>query len=191
MSLRETMIGYLPWVAGAAIVAGITHIASIMAMPYLAPKDAFARLEPATSLHKMAVLPPAAPGQMLMPFEDPAMVVGVCRYDLGVAPLRLRGALIGDGLLLFSFHDRFGTAFYSMTDKSALRGQLDVLVLTPEQLEAVEAFDPEDELPRELRLIGPTPAGFVLVRSLAPERGDMAEARARIERLGCEAESKS
>jgi uncharacterized membrane protein len=188
MSTRETLISNLPWIAGAAIIAGITHITSIMAMPYLAPKDAFARLEPAAPLNKLAVLPAGAPGQTLMPFEDPALIVGVCRYDLNVAPLRLRGVLSGDGLLLFSFHNRFGTTFYSMTDKGALRGRLDVLVLTPEQLEAVEAFDPEDELPQELRLVGPTREGFVLIRSISPERGNLAEAKARIAQVGCEAE---
>jgi len=188
MSLRETFISNLPWIAGAAIIAGITHLTSILAMPYLAPKDAFARLEPAAPLNKLAVLPQGVPGQTLMPFEDPALVAGVCRYDLNVAPLRLRGALSGDGLLLFSFHNRFGTTFYSMTDKGALRGRLDVLVLTPEQLEAVEAFDPEDELPQELRLVAPTKEGFVLIRSLSPERGNLAEAKARLAQVGCEAE---
>ena len=188
MSMRETLISNLPWVAGAAIIAGITHITSIMAMPYLAPKDAFARLEPVTPLNKMAVLPQGAPGQTLMPFEDPALIVGVCRYDLNVAPLRLRGGLSGDGLLLFSFHNRFGTTFYSMTDKGALRGRMDVLVLTPAQLEAVEAFDPEDELPQELRLVGPTQEGFVLIRSISPERGNLAEAKARIAQVVCEAD---
>ncbi|HEV2571275.1 hypothetical protein [Methylocella sp. CPCC 101449] len=187
-NLRETLIGNSPWIAGAIIVAGIVHITSILAMPYLAPKDAFARLEQAAPLNQITVLPQPSSASALMPFEDPATVVAVCRYDLNQAPLRMRGPLSGDGLLLFSFHNRFGTTFYSMTDKGALRGRLDVLVLNQTQLEAVEAFDPEDELPQELRLLSPTQRGFVIVRSLAPEPGSRPQARARIGQIACEAE---
>lgn len=185
---RETLISNSPWIAGAVIVAGIVHITSIMAMPYLAAKDAYARLEQAAPLNRMTVLPQPAAAAALMPFEDPAAVVAVCRYDLAVAALRLRGPLTGDGLLMFSFHNRFGTTFYAMTDKGALRGRLDVLVLNQTQLEAVEAFDPEDELPQELRLVSPTQTGFVIVRSLAPEPGSRPQARARIGQIACESE---
>ena len=90
-----------------------------------------------------------------------------------------------DALTLFSFHARFGQIYYSMTDRSATRGKLDVLLLTAEQLDAVEANDSEDELPQELRIVAPTLEGFVLARALAERPGDVPDARRRVMATTC------
>jgi uncharacterized membrane protein len=104
--------------------------------------------------------------------------------------VRLRADLSNvDGLLAFSFHDRFGATFYGMTDRSSLRGRIDVLLLTQAQLEAVEALDPEDELPQDLRLVTPGREGFVLVRSLIVEQGDADAARKRLATASCAQEA--
>jgi uncharacterized membrane protein len=99
--------------------------------------------------------------------------------------VRLRATLAPDSLLLLSFHARHGQIFYSMTDRSATRGKLDVLLVTRQQLDAVEANDPEDELPQDLRIITPTPEGFLLFRALAEYPGEMADAVKRIQSLSC------
>jgi uncharacterized membrane protein len=82
-------------------------------------------------------------------------------------------------------HARHGQIFYSMTDRSATRGKLDVLLVTRQQLDVVEANDPEDELPQDLRIIAPTMEGFLLFRALAEFPGEMAQAQARIRSLTC------
>ena len=174
----------LPWVLGCLVVAGIVHIVSIFAMPRLAPADAFARMSALTAPHRVTLLPPAKPEEG-GPFDDPAFAQGVCRYDLSQGPVRLRATLPPDALMLLSFHARQGQIFYSMTDRSATRGKLDVLLLTRQQLDVVEANDPEDELPQDLRIIAPTMEGFLLFRALAEFPGEMAEAQARIRSLTC------
>ncbi len=174
----------LPWAAGCLFLAGVVHISSIFAMPRLAPKDAFARISALAQPHKVTLLPATAP-QTGGPFDDPAFAQGVCRYDLAQGPLRLRATLPPDALLLMSFHARHGQIFYSMTDRSATRGKLDVLLVTRQQLDAVEANDPEDELPQDLRIIAPTLEGFLLFRALAEFPGEMAEAEKRILSLSC------
>ncbi len=171
----------LPFLAGCLIIAGLVHIATIFILPRLAQKDAFARISAIAAPHKVVILPDGAGG----PFDDPALAQGVCRFDLSQGPVRLRATLPLDPLMLFSFHTRRGQIFYSMTDRSATRGKLDVLLLTREQLNAVEANDPEDELPQDLRIIAPTLDGFLLFRSLAEFPGEMAEAKARIAALTC------
>ena len=181
----EFMIGNFPWAIAVVIVAGIVHIVSILAMPRLAPRDAFARVERLAAAHRMVLLPAAGTDPTAPPFEDPALVQGVCRYDLAQGPLRLRADLPPDALTLFSFHARFGQLYYSMTDRSATRGRLDVLLLTAAQLDAVEANDSEDELPQELRIVAPTPRGFVLVRALAERPGDVPDARRRVMATTC------
>ena len=183
--LVEALIANCPWAIGVVIVAGIVHILSILAMPRLAPRDAFARVERLAAAHRMVLLPAAGADPTAPPFEDPALVQGVCRYDLAQGPLRLRADLPPDALTLFSFHARFGQLYYSMTDRSATRGKLDVLLLTAEQLDAVEANDSEDELPEELRIVAPTLEGYVLARALAERPGDVPDARRRVMATTC------
>ena len=179
--LSDTVFHLLPILAGCLVVAGLVHIATIFLLPRLATKDAFARISAIAPAHKVVLLPDGAGG----PFDYPALAQGLCRFDLAQGPLRLRATLAPDPLMLFSFHGRHGQIFYSMTDRSATRGKLDMLLLTREQLNVVEANDPEDELPQDLRIIAPTLEGFLLFRSLAENPGEMGQAQARIAALSC------
>ena len=179
--LSDGVFHTLPFIAGALVVAGLVHIATIFLLPRLAAKDAFARVSAVAPLHELILLPSGGEG----PFDDPALAQGLCRFDLAQGPLRLRANLAADHLMLFSFHARDGQFFYSMTDRSATRGKLDLLLVTRGQLDAVEANDPEDELPQDLRILAPTQEGFLLFRSLAAFPGEMAQARARIAALSC------
>jgi len=174
----------LPWIFGCLFLAGIVHISSIFAMPYLAPQDAFARMSAAAPLHKTTLLPSTAP-KSGAPFDDPAFEQAVCRYDLTRGPVRLRAQLPPDQLLLMSFHGRQGQVYYSMTDRSATRGLIDVLVLTRPQLDVVEANDAEDELPQDLRILAPTLEGFILLRALSERPIERGDARQRLSTIGC------
>ena len=174
----------LPWIAGCLVVAGIVHLASIFIMPQLAPRDAFARMSAAAPLHRQTLLPATSPGAG-GPFDDPAFAQGLCRYDLSQGPVRMRATLPPDALMLMSFHGRQGQIYYSMTDRSATRGKLDVLLVTRRQLDVVEANDPEDELPQDLRILTPTLEGFVLFRALAEFPGEMEDAKKRIQSIFC------
>ena len=174
----------LPWLFGCLFLAGIVHISSIFAMPYLAPQDAFARMATASQPHKTVLLPSTTPTSSAA-YDDPAFEQAVCRYDLARGPLRLRAQLPPDQLLLMSFHGRQGQVYYSMTDRSATRGRIDVLVLTRAQLDTVEANDAEDELPQDLRILSPTPEGFILLRALAERPIERDDARQRLMTIGC------
>jgi uncharacterized membrane protein len=179
----DAVLGLLPYVFGVFVVAGIVHIVSIFAMPRLATRDAFTRVAALAPLNRTTLLPPEA--RNALPNEDPATVLGVCRYDLAQGPVHLTGTMAPDALMLFSFHGRFGEVYYSMTDRGASRGRLDVLVLTAAQLEDVEAQDVADELPQELRIVAPSREGFILFRALAEQDGDAADARKRVSSIGC------
>lgn len=182
---RRAIFGWAPYLIATLMVAGIVHIVSVLAMPRLAPRDAFARISALAPLHQMTLLNPVAPGSSVLPFEDPATALGVCRYDLSQGPLELKANLEPEQLILFSFNSRFGDVFYSMTDRVAAHGRLDVLVLTPDQLDDYEANDSGDELPKELRIVAPSMRGFVFLRAMAPQPGDMPAARASIAAIAC------
>ncbi|MGE3642737.1 MAG: hypothetical protein AB7F96_02665 [Beijerinckiaceae bacterium] len=185
MSFGDRLLGWIPWVLGTLIIAGIVHIVSVLAMPRLAAEDAFSRFARVTPLHKLTILTGRPDAASLVPFEDPANALAVCRFDLKAGPVRLRGRLSGDGLVLMSFRNRFGTAFYSMNDRGTSRGNLNVVLVTAEQLEAIEANDPEDDVPNELRLSAPSLEGFIVLRALAPERSQFAEAVQSLKTIDC------
>ena len=172
----------LPWALACLFVAGIVHIVTVLAMPSLAREDAYARLGGSTA--GVALLPDAATAQS-MPFQDPAAVMAVCRFDLDRGPARVRSLVNGDALVAISFHDRSGRIFYSTTDRAALRGKIDVLLVDAQQLDAIEASDPEDQAPQELRLVTPTRAGFVLVRALVEQVGGKAAATQAARAVSC------
>lgn len=182
------LFGLLPWLLATLMIGGIVHIVSILAMPRLAPSNSFVRVAALAPLHKMILLPRTTPRQSFAPYGDPAMALGVCRFDLADGALRLRGRLSPDNLMLFSFHGSDGRTFFSMTDRGTAHGKLDVLILTQAQLDDVEANDNEDEPPQDLRIVSPDRRGFVLLRALAERPGDFPDAEARIAAVRCTAE---
>jgi uncharacterized membrane protein len=186
ISWLDWLLASLLWLLAMLFVAGLVHIVSIFALPELAQKDAYSRLSTLTQPGQLSLLPAPLPGQEYAPFEDPALVQGVCLYDLDRGPLELSADIIGDGLLTFSFRTRTGRVFYSMTDKAASHGKIDVLVLTPKQLEAVEADDDEEELPQELRLTAPEKKGFVLINALAAFPSERANIETLVKSMNCE-----
>jgi uncharacterized membrane protein len=176
----------ITWLVAILCVAGIVHLATILVMPRIAPDNPYARISALGPANRLVMLPPVEPGHEVLPYEDPATAVAACPYDLARGPVRLRGQLASDALVLFSFHGRYGQTFYSMTDRSALRGRIDVVIATRDQLDDIEANDAEDELPQELRLEAPTRQGFILLRALAERPSLMGEARERLASLSCE-----
>jgi hypothetical protein len=61
-------------------------------------------------------------------------------------------------------------------------------VLTPAQLEIVEADDDDDDPSQDLRLIAPESKGFVIISALAAHPGEHAEAEERVKSVACEIE---
>ncbi len=188
----------LPAALGVAIVglvAGLTHLVAILLLPDVATRDAYdllAARDPATSApgpNGLALLAPARPGDTLIPFRDPAAIQGLCFFDLAKAPVRVR-TKVGEGrLLTLSFRTRDGRIFYSMTDRAALRGTIDIRLVTPAQLQTVVDGDDEDAgLPEELRLKAPATTGLMIATALIARPSERADAEARIKAIECKPE---
>lgn len=182
----DRIIAAALWALALLFVAAIVHLATILAMPRLSPADAWSRLEALAPEGTLHVLDRVEPGREALRLNDPATLVGVCRYDLAEGPLRLRAPVTGEGLLTFSFRARDNLAFYAMTDRAAFRGVIDLLVVNAAQLADLEESD--EDSPQELRLVSPTAKGYVYIRSLAPSPGRAAEAEARLRAVQCAVE---
>lgn len=189
MKDRDLLMDWLPYGLGVLVVAGLTHLATVFIMPYVAPHDAFARIAQVTEPNRFMVLERTAEGGTILPFEDPRAYVAVCRYDIAAGPVRVQAEFAADGLVVMSFHDRWGASFYGLTDRGGLRGRLDAIILNQPQLEALDAARADDDEPvQELRLATPTREGFVMARSLILDAADVDAARQRLSSLTCASE---
>jgi len=72
-----------------------------------------------------------------------------------------------------------------VTDRAAAKENINILLVTPKQLQAIEAEDDPDEPVQELRLLSPKSAGFVLVRSLVQRPSEREAAEQRVLAVTC------
>lgn len=191
MKLSDRLFDALPWLFATLCVAGAVHIVSVLLMPEVAPRNAFARLAAAaqvaeTTAGGVAILPRATPGAEIIPFEDAAFAEGVCLFDLSKGLIRVRANAEPEDFLAVSFHARTGRVFHALTDRSAIKGKIDIVVGDARQIEALESE--EEEAPtQEVRVASPTKRGFVLIRALAKRPTDRERAEQRVRSVACEA----
>ncbi|SOR31854.1 conserved protein of unknown function; putative exported protein [Methylorubrum extorquens] len=181
------------WLATACglVIAGIVHIATVLAIPRFSEGDAFTRARASETLdhplriHGLAGAP-AANGEWL-PNPDPAVSVGVCSYDLDDGPMRV-SAQAGSLMLSVSMHSRRG-AFYAVTDQAAVRGGLDLVVMTRAQFDEALANDVAGEVTRDVRIVAPARRGFAVVRVIAALPSERAVADAAVQAVSCTIDS--
>jgi uncharacterized membrane protein len=192
MKTEDSALNVAPWAIAAVLIAGVVHIISVLLMPLVAPRDAYHRLLEAAKVlptaNGVTLLEPMTPGAQLLPFEDPATVVGVCLYDLSNGLLHLRAAVDGDNFLGLSFHSATGPIFHAVTDRGASKGKVDIIVGDARQIEDLAEDDPDDAPPPpEIRVTAPAARGFVLIRALAKRASDAERARESVKAVRCEA----
>jgi uncharacterized membrane protein len=118
-------------VAG-VLLGGVVHLVSVLALPRIASQDAYSRLTPITKLNTVTALPPADPGNTLMPFMDPAFATAVCRYDLSGGPIKL-AVPVSQSYTSVSFYTRSDVAYYAINDRSAGRKVIELDLMTEAQ----------------------------------------------------------
>jgi uncharacterized membrane protein len=179
----ETMVA----VAAATILAALVHLTVVLVAPYVANRDAFARLAPLGALNETVALPRASPKEKMLPYADPAVAMAFCRYDLASGPIRVR-APAGRAFASISFHTRRGLVFYALTDRAATHGGVDAVLGTPQDVRALAAHDDEEAPSRDLRVAAPAREGYVMIRVFSELPSLYPEAAADAKRLTCKPE---
>ncbi|GJD64956.1 DUF1254 domain-containing protein [Methylobacterium frigidaeris] len=176
------------------VLAGLVHVATVLAIPYLAAGDAMARAR-ATLANDTSVLvhaaeaggpaeqAPAQPAEGWLPPQDPAVAVGVCAYDLDDGPVRIT-AETGPLIETIALHGRSG-AYYAITDQAAVRGTVELVIMTRRQFDEALATADEDERNRDMRIVAPSRQGFVSVRVLAGLPSQQAQANEAARSVSC------
>lgn len=156
--------------ASGLVLGLIIHLAVILIMPSLSGRDAFGRLNsPPSNLAEGFVL--SQSGQNGLPwlyFSDPVASMAVCSYHLDEGPYVV-SVHTDAPFQSVSFHARGGGVFFAVTDRAEVRGQLDFIVATDDQIEQITTASDYDELySRHIRVPAPSIEGLVVIRSLAP-----------------------
>ena len=169
--------------SGLVLAVGV-HIASILATPHLAEDDAFAKVQPTLAADTAQII--SAPGgeNTWMPRPDPAVAVAACAFDLRNGPMRV-SAKTGPNLLSFSFHKESGGVFFAVTDRAAVRGELEIVALTARQLDEARAAEDENEPSRDVRIVAPEQKGFLIVRVAAPTASQRPQAEEAAKAVSC------
>jgi uncharacterized membrane protein len=157
----------LPYGLAALAVAVVVHLTSLLLMPWLAPADAFQRLSEGAEANRIEILSPARPLAMPVPFADPAVQVAVCRVDVSAAPTLIR-IRTGESFVSLLLLAPGGKVLYSLTDKAAIRGSIDIRLATRQQLDLLEAGEAEGEPVRELRLVLSGTTALLVLRAFTP-----------------------
>ena len=177
------MIRLLFTVVAGVLLGAVVHLVSVLALPRIATQDAYSRLTPTTKLNAVTQLPPAEPGNNLMPYLDPAFAIAVCRYDLSSGPLKLT-VPVSQAYTSVSFYTRNELAYYAINDRSAGKKVIELDLMT----EAQHNDLPEDEeITSADRLIidSPSVTGLIVLKALAPEPGLMPQAQASLAASSC------
>ena len=166
------------------LLAAVVHLSAVLAIPWLGERDAFSRLRPTMSAERSQLV--AAPGGRAtwLPSPDPAVAVAACAYNLDEGPVRI-SARTGPLFQSLSFHGRGGGVFFAVTDRAAVRGSLDLVLMTRAQLDEALAREDEDDPSRDVRVVAPNREGLVIVRVLAGLPSQRPEAEASAGSVSC------
>lgn len=164
------------------VLAAMVHIVAVLSVPWLSEQDAFSRLRGTLAADRAQLI--AAPGkETWLPRPDPGASVAACAYNLNEGPLRI-SARTGPIFESLSFHAR-GGPYYAVTDRAAIRGALDLVVMTRSQLEEAQASDDGAEPSRDVRIVAPQREGLAIIRAVAPFPSQRDEAAAAAQSVLC------
>jgi uncharacterized membrane protein len=173
----------LATLCGLVLAAGV-HIVIILGIPKYANKDAFSRLAGTSTIEQATLVSAPGGSGTWLSRPDPAVAVAACAFDLTGGPLRI-SAKPGPLFQSLSLHSRGGGVFFAVTDRAAVRGELDMVIMTQRQLDEALAAEDEDEPSRDVRIVTPRREGFVMVRVAAPFPSQRAEAENAAKAVAC------
>jgi uncharacterized membrane protein len=158
------------------VLAGLIHVAAVLALPILAPRNAHARLAALGPANTMIQLPPAVPGHLAMPMMAPDMRYAFCRFDLSNGPIRLNAA-VSDELWLMALYTPDGENFYSVGGTDMKRRKIDLVISTEDQTVEEASADAPESSDSVIVVNSPVTEGIALIRAplVGPSHAGRAE----------------
>ncbi len=156
-----------PWLVASLFCAGVIHVLAVFGVPYVASRDAWARLSKMTELNRIYVMPVAA-SEAPLPFMAPDIAYAFCRYDLTKNNVLVKTKL-GDATWSIGVSTRHAENFYFISGAEAKRRELRLLIVPRARLSEEASTERSEEGEEQIIVIAPDMTGIVVVR--APIRG--------------------
>lgn len=167
------------------LLAATVHILAVLLVPRYAHDLRWERLERELGLYAMMVVDlPDRPGKQDTSL-DPLFAHAMClaRLDDGPLSLSFSGP---EAFWSMSLYDRSGEIVFSVNDRTALDGEIDLLVVTPAQRETIEREVPE-ALVENILVDLPETDLLAFLHVFAPDPAARARATSAIRSAVCEA----
>jgi uncharacterized membrane protein len=172
----------LAFAAGILLLAGTIHICTILLVPAVARADGWSRLAAFAGEDRFAEIPVVGAAENVAGL-DPLFVNGACRVELGESPAGI-SVEARDRFWSLALYDRRGTIVFSLNDRTAVEGRLDMLVVNPAQNVELKKSMP-DQLQQSIVVEGPSNDLIALLRLFAPTAASQMEARRIIAQAEC------
>ena len=185
-------------VAIGLVGAAIVHIAVIFAMPELAQHNAWGRFSGLGNPYDLVKVDPLRsagpqtdgvlprPDHQAFAFVDPAFVTASCRFSLANGPVRISAGASPTTFWSTSIYDRQGDNLYSINERSAIDGVVNLLVGTRNQIidaMADPSADSDDtSIPVEVNMS----EGYMTIRVLVDEESKRPLVEDFVSSLSCE-----
>jgi uncharacterized membrane protein len=171
------------FVIGTALLAGAIHIIVILLVPYLAQADGWSRLAAHAGENEFAELPAAGSAKGAVAGLDPLFVNGACRLHLNEAPAGIT-VDARDRFWSVALYDPQGTIVFSLNDRTAVQGRLDMIVVNPAQ-NALLKDSPTSEIEMTITAESPSNDLIAILRLFAPTEVARDDARQVLARSEC------
>lgn len=157
---------------GGALIALLVHIITIFWVPTMSGNQAFAVLNRIGAQGGFVILPdpgiPPDPTALVtdeIPYRDPYLTVGTCRFDLDRGPLGIRGT-VRSPYWSFSIHRENGEYHYGLTQSAIRDGRIQIDLRNAAQVRA-RLLDPDAPISDAIEVELPFNVGVILVKSLS------------------------
>ncbi len=146
--------------------AAILHIVIILMLPRFTARDAFTRVSALDDVHSFVSLPATPAGPNGLANDNPYLRTAVCTFGISAQPARFQA--VGDvPFWSIAIYDAASNEVFSMNDKTAVGGNLDLVVATPAQMLALRRAA-RPELEKSIQVEMPKTVGYAVLRTLSP-----------------------
>ncbi len=160
--MLKVLLAVITGLVGAALL----HLVIILALPYFSEKDAYTRVLAEGERHLFHRLPDLRDRAGLVQ-DDPFMEVSVCAYDISQGPVRI----YANGPVPFwsvAIYDAASNEVFSINDRTAAAGILDVVLATPVQLTVLRKSLPQP-IDQSILVETQQADGYVVLRTMVPQ----------------------
>jgi uncharacterized membrane protein len=178
---RLRLGGAAAFVGGTLLAAGAIHICAILLVPVFAQADGWSRLSPFAGDDRFSEIPIVDAGKIAG--LDPLFINAVCRFDLTDDP---EGITVEarDRFWSLALYDPTGAIVFSLNDRTALDGRLDMIVVDAAQSAKLKRA-PSQEVEQTIIAESPSEELIAVLRLFAPTRSAQADARSVLARAEC------